>query len=124
VRAPISVHIGRATPEPNAATATTTATANEKKPRRRESLALFVREQVDGSAESWLRVFNDYLSDANAVGKEAYPDRAPVTAASFSGAISDHNNGEKKADQLLEEAAQKVDAKMKITAQMFCWNHK
>lgn len=83
-----------------------------------------VREQVDGSAESWLRAFNDYLSDANAVGREAYPDRTPVTAASFSGATSDHNPGEKKVNQLLEEAAQKVDANMKITAQMFCWNHK
>ncbi len=107
-----------------APTTPTTPVATIDSVRRRESFGLFVREQVDGSAESWMRVFEDWMADANAIGKEAYPGRVSITPVMFDGTLSDHNTGERKVNRLLNEAKKAIDSTMNVTAQMFCWNHK
>jgi hypothetical protein len=68
--------------------------AAENEPKR-ESVAMFVRAQADGTAESAVRGLTDALSDINAVGRAVFPDRN-AAAANFHGVLSDHNVTEHK----------------------------
>ena len=92
-----------------------TATTNESK---RESVALFVREQADGTAESGMRALTDSLSDINAVGKLVFPERNAATA-NFHGVLSDHNVTEHKTNAMVLSASAVSDS-----IEMLCWNHK
>jgi hypothetical protein len=87
---------------------------------KRESVALYVREQADGTAESGMRALTDALADVNTVGQLVFPNRDAVTA-NFHGVLSDHNVTERKTNtMLLSSAATEV----KASVEMLCWNHK
>jgi hypothetical protein len=90
---------------------------------KRESVALFVREQADGTAESAVRVLTDAVNDINAVGRLVFPDRATITA-NFHGVLSDHNVTERKTNTLLQSANENSANDVKESVEMFCWNHK
>lgn len=102
------VHIDRSTPGDN----------NDA---RRESVALFVREQADGTAESSVRALTDALHDVNAVGKLVFPNRDAVTA-NFHGVLSDHNVTERKTNAMV--LSNPAPAGVKESVEMLCWNHK
>jgi len=86
----------------------------------RESVALFVREQADGTAESGVRALTDALADVNAVGKLVFPNRDTVTA-NFHGVLSDHNVTERKTNTMLLSRAA---AEVQESVELLCWNHK
>ena len=92
-----------------------TATTDESK---RESVALFVREQADGTAESGVRALTDALSDINAVGSSVFPERNAATA-NFHGVLSDHNVTEHKTNSMVLSASEVGDS-----VELLCWNHK
>jgi hypothetical protein len=92
-----------------------TASKSEEK---RESVALFVREQVDGTAESGARALTDAIADINAAGQTVFPNRRAVTGE-FHGFLSDHNTTERKTNELLSQAKE-----LKNALEIFCWNHK
>jgi hypothetical protein len=102
------VHIDRSTPGHDNVT-------------KRESVALFVREQADGTAESSVRALTDALDDVNAVGKLVFPHRAAVTA-NFHGVLSDHNVTERKTNAMVLSSV--ASAEVKKSVEMLCWNHK
>jgi hypothetical protein len=83
-------------------------------------VALFVREQADGTAESSVRVLTDAVADINAVGHAVLPTR-PAVKPSFNGVLSDHNVTERRTNTLLLESQAN---EVKHALQMFCWNHK
>jgi hypothetical protein len=85
----------------------------------RESVALFVREQADGTAESGVRVLTDAIADINAVGSTVFPNRRAATSE-FHGFLSDHNTTERKTNELLSRDAKELEDAL----EMFCWNHK
>jgi hypothetical protein len=89
--------------------------------RPRESVALFVREQADGTAESSVRALTDALYDVNAVGKLVFPNRLAVTA-NFHGVLSDHNVTERKTNAMVLSSP--ASAGVKASVEMLCWNHK
>jgi hypothetical protein len=92
-----------------------TATKDESK---RESLALFVREQADGTAESGMRALTDAVNDINAVGRLVFPNRNAITS-NFHGVLSDHNVTERKTNAMLLSASE-----VRESVEMLCWNHK
>jgi hypothetical protein len=105
------VHIDRSTPGDSTSDTT----------RPRESVALFVREQADGTAESSVRALTDALYDVNAVGKLVFPNRLAVTA-NFHGVLSDHNVTERKTNAMVLSSP--ASAGVKASVEMLCWNHK
>jgi len=86
---------------------------------KRESVALFVREQADGTAESGVRVLTDTIADINAAGQTVFPNRRAMTGE-FHGFLSDHNTTERKTNELLSQIAKEL----KDALEIFCWNHK
>jgi hypothetical protein len=96
------------------------ATATQDQPKR-ESVALFVREQADGTAESSVRVLTDAVADINAVGRSVFASRPAVKNNHFNGVLSDHNVTERRTNALLLESEAK---EMKDALEMYCWNHK
>jgi hypothetical protein len=118
----------------------------------RESLAMFVREQPDGTAVSAMQIANDAFDDINTLGSAAFPGRRSLSMASISGTLSDHNTTEQKENnlinarraQLLAPAAAAASSPSMSSAaaaaaadgtqagadafvpivSMFCWNHK
>lgn len=105
------VHIDRSTPGDSSNDTT----------RQRESVALFVREQADGTAQSNVRALTDALDDVNAVGKLVFSNRAAVTA-NFHGVLSDHNVTERKTNAMVLSSVASADVKKSV--EMLCWNHK
>jgi hypothetical protein len=91
------------------------ATENEPK---RESVAVYVREQADGTAHSAVRGLTDALNDINAVGRAVFPNRNAATA-NFHGVLSDHNVTEHKANAMVLSASEVSDS-----VELLCWNHK
>jgi hypothetical protein len=67
----------------------------------RESLAMFVREQPDGTAVSAMQLAEDAFDDINTLGGAAFPGRRSLSMASISGTLSDHNTTEQKENNLI-----------------------
>ena len=67
----------------------------------RESLAMFVREQPDGTAVSAMQLADDAFDDINTLGSAAFPGRRSLSMASISGTLSDHNTTEQKENNLI-----------------------
>jgi hypothetical protein len=121
-----------------------TALRKEDDDPRRESMAMFMREQPDGTAASAVQLAEDAFDDINRLGTAAFPGRRSLSMASISGTLSDHNTTEQKENNLINAkraqllapaaaAAAAADSGNRKQAgvgafvpivSMFCWNHK
>jgi hypothetical protein len=78
-----------------------TALKKEDDNPRRESMAMFMREQPDGTAASAMQIAEDAFDDINTLGAAAFPGRRSLSIASISGTLSDHNTTEQKENNLI-----------------------
>jgi hypothetical protein len=78
-----------------------TALKKEEGDPRRQSLAMFMREQPDGTAASAMQLADDAFDDINRLGAAAFPGRRSLSMASISGTLSDHNTTEQKENNLI-----------------------
>ena len=78
-----------------------TALKKEDDDPRRESMAMFMREQPDGTAASAVQLAEDAFDDINTLGAAAFPGRRSLSMASISGTLSDHNTTEQKENNLI-----------------------
>jgi hypothetical protein len=78
-----------------------TALKKEEGDPRRQSLAMFMREQPDGTAASAMQLAEDAFDDINTLGAAAFPGRRLLSMASISGTLSDHNTTEQKENNLI-----------------------
>jgi hypothetical protein len=84
---------------------------------RRESVAMLVGGQPDGTAASAMQLVEDALDNINTLGGAAFPGRRPLSMASFSGTLSDHNTTEQKENNLINaKRAQLLAAASATTA--------